>query len=205
MLPWILSGVVWLLVCHSASAQARLFRYIGDDGVKVIASSIPPRFVSRGYEVLNATGQVIKVVAPAPPPEDLARVEQERALLEEYEILVRRYSSVDDIIGARDRRLAQLDANIAILRANISNLNKQIEDLMARAASSERAGRVVPPQIYTGIADIRAELATTENMLQLRLDEHQDIHAKTDADIALFKKGHTLVKDGSQDSAKLAN
>ncbi len=204
MLPWILSGAVWLFVCHSASAQARLFRYIGDDGVPVIASSIPPRFVSHGYEVLNATGQVVRVVAPAPPPEDLARVEQERALLEEYQILVRRYSSVDEIIGARDRRLAQLDANIAILKANIGNLNKQIEDLMTRAASSERAGRAVPPQIFTSLEDIRAELATTENMLQLRLEEQQEIHAKTDADIALFKKGHTLVEGDGRESAKLS-
>lgn len=205
MLPWILLGLVWLYSIDSANAQGKLYRYLDDDGVKVIASSIPPKFVSRGYEVLNASGQVIKVVAPAPPPEDLVRVEQERALLEDYEMLARRYSSVDEIISARDRRLAHLDANVAILKANIGNLNNQIEDLMARAASSERAGRSVPPQMLTSLADIRAELATTENMLQMRMEEQQEIFAKFDADIELFKKGRMLVQEEGVDPAALAN
>lgn len=175
-------------------AQGQFYRYINDDGVKVIASAIPPRFVSRGYEILSPNGQVIKVVKPEPAPEDLARVEQERALLETYEILARRYSSADDIVAARDRRLAHLDANIAILRANIGNLNNQIEDLMSRAASSERSGRAVPEHLLNSLTEIRAELSTTENMLQMRLDEHQEIYDKFAADIALFEQGRALSK-----------
>ncbi len=187
-----------LLTAGNAVAQGQFYRYINDDGVKVIASAIPPRFVSRGYEILSPNGQVLKVVKPAPAPEDLARVEQERALLETYEILARRYSSADDIIAARDRRLAHLDANIAILRANIGNLNHQIEDLMSRAASSERSGRAVPEHLLNSLTEIRAELSTTENMLRMRLDEHQEIFDKFAADIALFEQGRSLSKSESR-------
>lgn len=179
-------------------AQGQFYRYINDDGVKVIASAIPPRFVSRGYEILSPNGQVIKVVKPEPAPEDLARVEQERALLKTYEILARRYSSADDIIAARDRRLTHLDANIAILRANIGNLNNQIEDLMSRAASSERSGRAVPEHLLNSLTEIRAELSTTENMLRMRLEEHQEIFDKFAADIALFEQGRSLSKSESR-------
>ena len=102
----LLLAVTCVALVPPAVAQSRLYRYVNEDGVKVLASSIPPRYVGRGYEILNAQGRVIEVVAPAPAPADLARVEAEQQMLEEYELLARRYSSVDDILAARDRRLA---------------------------------------------------------------------------------------------------
>ena len=147
------------------------------------------------------------MVPPAPDPADLQRVEaeraQERALLAEYEVLARRYSSVKEIYAARDRRLAHLDANIAILRSNIGNISSQVENLMQKAAEVERGGRDVPAQILQSLEETRAELRTTEEMLQARLSEHDVIHAEYEHQVELFKRGKAL--EEAKKNAGLSN
>lgn len=187
-------GLLLLLACaaHPAHAQSRLYRYVNEEGVKVLASSIPPQYVAGGYEILDTQGRVVEVVPPAPAPADLARVEAERKMFEEYEILARRYSSVEDILAARDRRLANLDASIAILRGNINNLITQIEELTSKAAGHERAGQAVPKNLLNNLSEVRAELTVTERKLALRQAEHQEIVDRFDQDIDLFERGRKL-------------
>ena len=163
--------------------------------MKVIASSIPPEFVAKGYEVLGHNGQVVRVVDPAPAPEDLARIEQERALMSQYEVLARRYSSEADILQARDRRLAHLTANIAILRGNIGNLNGQIDTLMSKAAQFEREGREVPAHIFKNIDELRLEIASTEDVLKSRIHEHDEIQEKFAEDVKLYESGRKLLEN----------
>lgn len=179
-------------------AQLKYYRYVNKDGVKVISHNIPSEYAQKGYEVMTHTGQVIEVVPPAPDPDDLeAELEKraaERAMMEEYKVLARRYSEIDDIYAARDRRLAHLDATIAILRSNIGNLRAQIDELMRKAAEAERSGREVPKQILTNIEEIKAEKATTEAKLQTREQERAGIHAEFEGDVELFKQGQALEK-----------
>jgi len=186
-------------------AQLKYYRYINKDGVKVISHTIPPDYAQKGYEVITHTGKVIEVVPAAPDPEDLARVEaeraKERALQAEYEVLARRYSSVAEIYAARDRRLAHLDANIAILRSNIGNLGGQVETLMRKAAEVERGGRDVPAQILKNLEETRAELQVTEEMLRARLVEHTSIHAEYEQQVELFKRGRAL-EDSKKSAAR---
>ena len=187
----------FLFVCSTgALAQMKYYRYVNNDGVKVISHTIPPEYTQKGYEVITHTGKVLQVVAPAPDPEELQQQEtaraKERELMAEYEVLARRYSSIKEIYAARDRRLAHLDANIAILRSNIGNINGQVETLMKKAAEVERSGRDVPPQILQNIEETRAELRTTEEMLQARLDEHGIIHEEYEKQVELFKRGKAL-------------
>lgn len=189
--------IVWIAGYSPQSlAQLKYYRYINKDGVKVISHTIPPEYAQKGYEVITHTGKIIEVIPAAPDPEDLARVEaeraKERALQAEYEVLARRYSSVAEIYAARDRRLAHLDANIAILRSNIGNIGGQVENLMRKAAEVERSGRDVPAQILKNLEETRAELQVTEEMLQARLSEHTSIHAEYEKQVELFKRGRAL-------------
>jgi hypothetical protein len=187
----------YLLACSaSAFAQIKYYRYLNNDGVKVISHTIPPEYAQKGYEVITHTGKVLEVVSPAPDPEELKQQEitraKERELMAEYQVLARRYSSISEIYAARDRRLAHLDASIAILRSNIGNISNQVDNLMKKAAEVERSGRDVPQQILQNIEETRAELRTTEEMLQARLDEHGVLHDEYEKQVELFKSGKAL-------------
>lgn len=197
-----------VLLCLSAIsspgfAERTFYRYFNKDGVRVISHTIPPEYAQKGYEIITHTGKVLKVVPPAPDPEALKEQEakraRERELMAEYEVLARRYSSIEEIYAARDRRLAHLDANISILRSNIGTINSQVENLMKRAAEVERSGRDVPLQVLQDLEEVRSELRTTEEMLQNRLVEHKSIQQEYEKQVELFKRGKAL-ENSSKDS-----
>ena len=103
--------------------SAELYRYQNEDGITVVDWAIPADYVSTGYEVLNESGQVVRVVAPAKTESELekeadaakrqdAEAAAEAAQLERDTFLLRRYSTVEDIASARDRSLRELEIRI---------------------------------------------------------------------------------------------
>lgn len=178
-----------------AQTGRKLYRYVNEEGVKVLASSIPPQYVAQGYEILNSKGRVIEVVDPRPSDEELKKLQEEENLLAAYEQIAIRYSSVDDILSARDRQLAHLNANISILKGNITNLNNQIDELMKKAAGFERSGKEVPEYIFNNIAEIKAEISSTELLLQKRLIEFDEVNNTFSKEVQLFEQGRNLKEE----------
>lgn len=156
----------------SVEASTRYYRYINDQGVTVMDSRIPPEYVKNGYEVVTINGRVLEVVPPAPSEEEKEERAAERrraAELEEMDrYLLRRYSSVEDIEAARERRMATFEASMAILRGNASNLESQIENLQERAANMERSGRAVPQSILDNLRDLQVELEKLHKQMEQR-------------------------------------
>ncbi|ABD82928.1 DUF4124 domain-containing protein [Saccharophagus degradans] len=177
---------------QSFAAQKLLYRYVNEQGVKVLNHIIPPKYAQNGYEVINESGQVVRVVPPAPTEDEIAAANARRALQEEYKVLRRRYSNIEEIEEAKQRQLESVETSIAILRGNVSNLTGQIENHMSKAAAAERAGREVPAHVLTDLANSRAELTITEELMTIRQEERDKIVQKYDADIMTFVKGQSL-------------
>lgn len=180
------------MLAQAAYAEPHLYRYENKEGVKVINHAIPPEYVQNGYEILSTTGRLIKVVPPAPSDGEIAEEVANRQLREQFEVLKRRYSSVEDIEKAKGRRLENINTNIAILRGNIGSMHTRIENLMSKAAEMERLGRPVTPDLLKQLEDSRTELATAEANLEARREEHQLVAERFDKDKATFKAGSEL-------------
>lgn len=177
---------------QSFAAQKLLYRYVNEQGVKVLNHIIPPKYAQNGYEVINESGQVVRVVPPAPTEDEIAAANARRALQEEYKVLRRRYSNIEEIEEAKQRQLESVETSISILRGNVSNLTGQIENHMSKAAAAERAGREVPEHVLIDLANSRAELTITEELMAIRQEERDKIVQKFDADIMIFVKGQSL-------------
>ena len=195
---WVQLSLAAVLTCVTASAwaQARYYRYVNDEGVKVIGHSIPPEFVKNGYEIISATGRVIEVVEPAPDPEF---VEQERAKAElkaEYEVLAKRYSTVRDIEAAKNRKLVHVDANILLVKSSIENIQGEIDDITRRAAEFERAGRAVPKNILETLDALNEKMAATEAILAQRHADKKEIEDRFSMELQLFTKGVESFENG---------
>ncbi|MFO1367565.1 MAG: hypothetical protein U1F46_01125 [Marinagarivorans sp.] len=190
-----LTSLVWAAPAETSKEErAAYYRYVNDQGVKVMDHSIPPAFSQRGYEVLNAAGRVIKVVPPALTEQDIKALEARQAVKDEYEQLSRRYSSTQDIEEAKLRQLDRLDANIALVRGNINNLKRQIDAIGVKAAEFERAAKPVPPSLLDSLAKTKTELANTENLMVIRVAEKQQVVDKFEREKAIFTQGKELVK-----------
>lgn len=187
---------LWLVVTQGTVAakpeSGRVFyRYQDATGVTVINHQIPPEYAQKGYEVVTARGDVLKVVEPAPSGEEATAQElqrQRQAELAAWDTeLRRRYSSVRDIEAAKERKLAQVNNSIAILQGNLRNLKQQIAQQHAQAAKSERMGVAVPQAVLTTLASLEEELKVSEENLAEREQQYQRIEAKYDQDIERFR------------------
>lgn len=183
-----------IFASSALAAEYTLYRYNNEDGVPVINSTIPAHYAQNGYEIINAAGQVIKAVPPAPSNADIEKAEKEQKALAAYKVLKRRYSSVNDIENAKQRKLANIDTNISILNGTIRNLTSNINLLVSRAAEQERAGRKVHQGILTQLEASKAELQISEDLLQYRQDEYLETTKKYDYDIRAFIYGEKLEK-----------
>ncbi len=171
------------------SANTQYYRYIDDDGVKVMGHSIPPKYVKNGYEIVSTRGRVIEVVDPAPDPEF---VEQERAKAElkaEYELLARRYSTVRDIEAAKQRKLVHVDASIVLVNSSIENIQEEVDSITARAAGFERAGKSVPTNILDTLTALNEKLAATSAIRAQRIEEKGVIEDRFSKELQLFTQG----------------
>lgn len=194
-----LSNLLILLLLVSAPTFANnkmttkvYYRYLNEQGVPVMDSSIPPKYVRNGYEVVSLSGEVLRVVPPAPSEEEIERLAHERKLKEEQDkadaLIRRRYSNLNDIEAVRHRSLLELQNNIDILQGNLSSARLQIEQTEAQAASIERRGQAVPEDILKLLSDLRAEERDIQVQIKQRQVEYQSLSDKFDQDKRRFQE-----------------
>lgn len=174
--------------------QERLFRYKNDKGVIVIGYSIPPKYVQNGYDIISPSGKILEVVPPAPTEEELSVSRARQEIMAAYDKLRLRYSEVEDIQAARDRRLAGIDTNVQIVKTNIKGLEDRLAEQLKQAATQERTQGRASEGIVNQIATTRAELAVAKSMLKTRSAEYDTAKHKYEEDIELFLAGQALIK-----------
>lgn len=179
----------WAL--KSASGETLYYRYLNEQGVRVLNHTLPPKFTQNGYELVTLKGKVVKVVGAALTGEDAKLLQAKRKRDAELAVwdkeLRRRYSSVRDIEAAKVRKLGEVDGNLAILQSNVRNLRKQIADQHARAANAERSGRKVSKVVLDTLAALEKDLGNTREQIEQRRELREAIIEKFAKDAERFK------------------
>ncbi|HTO57598.1 MAG TPA: hypothetical protein VMJ74_07375, partial [Pseudomonadales bacterium] len=173
------------------ATQGQFYRFENEDGVTVIASSIPPNLVYKGYSIVREDGTVVKKVAPQLTPAEVEKRDRELAEQKKREQdgeaqrhhdedLVKLYASPRDVEEARDRKLLSIQAAIAQNTSNIQQLKLKKERFETEAAARERDGQPPSPDILdnlkildTQIADKERDVAARQQELQRTKDQFQ--------------------------------
>jgi len=144
---------------------AELYRFRDDEGTLVLSSAIPPHLVTKGYQVVNERGRLLREVAPAPTQAEIGkRVADKQAALdaaeqrEWEEKLMLRYASPADVEFARDQRISAIETAIASTMLNIERLKQQQEKLEAQAATMERSGQPLSPVILQNLDIVKTQI-----------------------------------------------
>lgn len=184
-------------------ADARMYRYKDDNGRLVISNTVPQEASTRGYEIINSQGRVIKKIDPAPTDEELQQRDDEKRQQEaarEQRIqdaaLLRRYSQPDDAVRALHRKIRELEGITQLKRGNISVIESQLDTEQSRAADLERSGKKIPDstlvridRLQNQIQDIEAEIeiqdAEMENLRRGYLSDIERLEEITDHDRTL--------------------
>ena len=194
-----------LFQVNIAWAQAtNLYRYKDDSGVVVVDWRVPADFVDNGYEVLDETGRVLRVVPRALTEAEKRDVNKARdlevkAIAEQErlqawdESLLLRYSTTQDIEAARDRALRDLRIRLSILKSNRRSLRQQAENAQARVAESERLGNQPRLEDLKYIDDVKQEIDGTERQITEREAQIELVSAEYQLDIDRFQQLQDVV------------
>ncbi len=143
-------------------SPATLYRWVDENGVIHYTDRLPPSEVEKGHAELTEQGVRVRVVPPAPTLEEI-RMEkelqhlraQQARLIEQQKsadrALLRTFSSLDDLLMARDRKIAVIEAAIQIDRGNIRRQQEWLQERRAEVTSIEQENKPVPQQLTDGI------------------------------------------------------
>ncbi|NLY13080.1 MAG: DUF4124 domain-containing protein [Gammaproteobacteria bacterium] len=183
-----LRGLVYSLcalasLASSVSYAVEYYRYADERGITVISrQGVPPHLIGNGYEVLSEQGRVIRVVPRAPTPEEYRRMQAEKEQAKLDRQLLMLYTRVEDIDRARDRKIADIDGQISIARGNLLSVDSLKSDLQSQAASQERAGRAVAPQLLKQIDDATIDQQRLQKQISRYLQSKQEVERAFERD-----------------------
>jgi hypothetical protein len=165
-----LVGAVLILFAAGVAGGATIKKWVDENGVTHYGTSIPPEYRDQAHSELNKRGIEIRRHDRALTPEEIEREKalaalraEQQKLLEEQQardrILLNLYRNEDDLVMARDGKIAALDSQIQLTHGEIRRLKSRLSDFQAAAAAAERSGKQVTGQQ-------KANLETTQRSIE---------------------------------------
>ncbi|MGE5153232.1 MAG: DUF4124 domain-containing protein [Bdellovibrio bacteriovorus] len=190
-------------------AEARVYRWVDEQGVVHYTDQIPPTQVDKGHTALSDKGIPLETVPPAQTLEELKReqelkrlrAEQERLLEQQRaadRVLLSSFRSVDDLIMARDGKLASVDVVIGVARSNIRREQQRLGQLRSEAADLERAGKPIPPHMEESIAKTERAIRDSYSSIVDRERQKEEIRVAFERDHKRFRQLKEIPEDQAQ-------
>lgn len=200
------------LSLFATASQARLYRWVDEAGNVHYTDTLPPTQAERGHTEMSKKGLVIDKTEPAKTAEELrqeeeakrARLTAERAKKEQEaadQMLLRTYASMDDMIMARDGKIASVDAMIRLTRSNIRRQQDWLRKLRAEAADLERAGKPIPPLMSNNITANEKAVQDAYAIIVEREREKQEIRVSFAKDLRRFRELKNMSETGNAEQA----
>ena len=98
------------------------------------------------------------------------------------------YRNEDDLVMARDGKLAQLDGQIKLKHKEIRRLKSRLSEFQITAASAERGGRKLTPKQLTNLQSTQRSIEKSYAMILSQEDEKRATLERYDYDLARFRK-----------------
>jgi len=188
-----------VLSVQSNSVAAELYRYKNEDGVTVLDSHVPARYVKNGYTILSLDGRVLEVVLRALSDQEIR--DRDRTLAEEERVakakreleiadqnLLRLYSTPGDVIRARNAKLSSIDGLIETQAGNIQRLESQQRQFESALADIERAGGTISKDRMSRVRAIESRIAQIRSEIQKKQQEKDSLISSYDADLKRVKE-----------------
>lgn len=200
-----------------APVQAKLYRWVDEDGNVHFSDKQPPSQAGQGRDVLDkGSGRTVERVDKAKTEVEIeAEAEAEQRLLAELErrqkqaeqdrILLMTFTSAEEMERARNNRISTIESSIELNTTRIEKLEAELAQEKRKAAQAERAGRGVPQAILDKIAQINQQIADIQSYVAQRREDRARIEAQFDQDMARFKELQGGKAVGSRPGSDAAN
>ena len=187
------------LALATPGAQAKLYRWVDDQGAVHYTDTPPPAAAGKKGSTLDESGRVIeqhdpaaeKAQAEAQKREEAARAAAEKQREEEARrdrALLQTFTTVRDLEVVRDDRIAAFDSTIKLGEDRLGRQRATLEGLEQRGKQLTDQGKPVPDNLAKQIESARATVADTEKYLDGQRKERTETAQRFESDIARFKE-----------------
>jgi len=188
---------VVLLGC-AFSAQAKMYKWVDENGQMHFGDRIPPEYVVKAHDELNEHGVKTKHREAAKTPEQkaeerrLAREQKKKALAEKKKqqrdrVLLDTYTTERDLIVARDSRLDAVNSQIQLADTIISDSSRKIESMENQVTQIKESNREVPVDLYDRIDSQKQQVAVQTKVMESHKKRSVDIAEQFNGYIERFK------------------
>ena len=164
------------LLVGTSAVDARLYRWVDDEGRVHYSDQVPPEQSKKGHQVLNKRGTKVDEVAREKTREELIEArrkqaiqaekdEHNRLIRERDEMLLRTFTKVEDLDRVIDDRMTVLDSIINLTQAKVNKLLGQLKTAEERKINYIKQGKEVPEQLAQNIVELRLQIKNNEGLV----------------------------------------
>jgi hypothetical protein len=186
-----------LLTC-TLSAQAKMYKWVDEDGQVHFGDKIPTKYLVKEHDELNELGVKTRHREAAKTPEQKAeerRLEREQKKIELAEkkkkqrdrVLLDTYTTERDLIVARDSRLDAVNSQINLAESIINDSNNKIESMEQQVAEIKASNREVPVDLYKRIDNEKQQVAVQTKVMENHKKRSIEISEQFNGYIDRFK------------------
>jgi hypothetical protein len=179
---------ILLFLAWDEAALAATYKWVDEKGVTHYGDTIPPEYRDRANTEINQGGVVIKRNGAITPEmlkakeEELSKKQQEAEVKRRDALLIKTYSSVQEIDLARDRNLQQVEQVIKDMASRLNAVQADLDAIRKQAEDYTRANTPAPNQLKSDIAVMEQNKRDLEIALSQKRKEADDIRARFEAE-----------------------
>ena len=187
-----------LLASSPFSAQAKMYKWIDDEGQMHFGDKIPTKYLVKEHDELNEHGVQIKHKAAAKTAaekaeEERLKREQKKADLiakkkeQRDRVLLDTYTTERDLIVARDSRLDAVDSQVNLAETIISDSNKSIAAMKKQIVQIQASKREVPLDLYDKLESEKHQVIVQTRVMEKNKKRRDEIARQFNSYIERFK------------------
>ena len=191
--PKILGAILMLCAAFSATAEAKLYKWVDDKGETHYGEVIPPEYAGKDRVQFDEKGRVMikerSHDGENSGSEGRATVEQKAALEQRRKdkALLNTYSNEKEVDLARDRNLQQVEAQIDGIRLLQLSAQESL-DGFRKEAKAIPAGKPIPASLQADIAAGEKRLAKLKQDLDEANQKAASVRASFEADKVRYRE-----------------
>ena len=191
----LLVSFICIIFCSLHTAGATIKCWTNKEGLRECGNKIPPEY-SQGASIQISRGGV--VIGEEQAAKSLETIRKEREALVSAEesrkadqALLKTFSSTEDLVLARDRKIEQINKEIVLLESRIGKLDENLLKLKLRIDANKNGAPAGNNDLNENAQRIVLQIKESQQFIKTKENERNDISLQFAQDIDRF---NNLVK-----------
>ena len=191
--------IIALVLITSPSYAKKLYKWVDENGKVTYSDQVPPEQIKKEHQEINKTGVVVDKIDNIKTKEERAatkekiRLEKEAKKIAAEKELIRKniilaYTDENEIIRLKEERVSALERNIELANQSLEFQKISREQILSRAADSERNGKEISAALKSRIITIEEKIKYQKQFIDSKTKEIDTVKTKFENDLKLYRQ-----------------